>query len=150
MVNCCCSRAFRDPDTCDWSAIDKFPPNPQIPFPVIVFNRFIEIWDIERGTNLLCRSDTAMTKDERLTQLVDRRCCDGIDCCLGGPEKSRPMACSCVIHCLYSVTRAVNLATYNRLLASVSALPAWVRYQCLNGTEKAHCLRIRIHSAFFM
>jgi len=64
-------RAFRDPDSCDSSTIDKFPPNQQIPLPVIVFNRLIEIWDTEQGTNLLYSSDTAMTKDERLTQLVD-------------------------------------------------------------------------------
>jgi len=63
--------AFRDPDSCDWSTIDKFPPKQQIPPHVAVFNRLIEIWDSEQGANLLCSSHTAMTKDERLTQLVD-------------------------------------------------------------------------------
>jgi len=64
-------RAFRDPDSCDRSTIDKFPPSQQIPLPIIVFNRLIEIWDTEQGTNLLYSSDAAMMKDERLTQIVD-------------------------------------------------------------------------------
>ena len=64
-------RAFRDPDSCDWSTIDKFPPNQQIPTHVVVISRLIEIWDTEQGEILLYGSDTAMTKDERLTQLVD-------------------------------------------------------------------------------
>ena len=64
-------RAFRDPDSCDQSAIDKFPPNQQIPLHVVVFDRLVGIWDTEQGANLLYGSDTVMTKDERLTQLVD-------------------------------------------------------------------------------
>ena len=64
-------RAFRGPDSCEWSTFDKFPPNQQIPLPVVVFNRLIEIWDTEEGANLLYSPDTAMTKNERLTRLVD-------------------------------------------------------------------------------
>lgn len=64
-------RAFRDPDACDSSTIVKFPPNLHTPLSVVVFNRLIEIWDTEQGTKSLYSSDTAMTKDERLTQLVD-------------------------------------------------------------------------------
>ena len=64
-------RAFRDPGSCDWPIIDKFPPKQDPPLQVSILNKLIEEWDTANGANLMYNSDVSVTKGEQVTQLVD-------------------------------------------------------------------------------
>ena len=64
-------RAFRDPGSCDWSIIDKFPPKQDPPLQVTILNKLIAAWDTTNGAALLYNSDVTVTRGDQLTQLVD-------------------------------------------------------------------------------
>ena len=64
-------RAFRDPGSCDWSIIDKFPPKQNPPLQLTILNKLFEAWDTADGANIMHSSEVSVTKGEQVTQLVD-------------------------------------------------------------------------------
>jgi len=63
-------RAFRDPDSCDFSTIDGFPPEQKPTLHTTVLNRLIEALDTPTGAEILS-SPTAEITAEQEAQLVE-------------------------------------------------------------------------------
>ena len=66
------TRAFRDPDSCDWSTINGFPPKQKPTFLAIVLNELIETLDTPAGAEILSSPTLSEITAEQEMQLAER------------------------------------------------------------------------------
>jgi len=66
------THSFRDPDSCDWSTFDRFPPKQKPTLLAIVLNKLIETLDTPAGAEILSSPTLSEITAEQQMQLVER------------------------------------------------------------------------------
>jgi len=68
--------AFRDPDSCDWSTLKRFPPKQKPTLLAVVLNKLIETLDTPAGAEILSSSAVSEITAEQQLQLAE--CMHGV------------------------------------------------------------------------